>query len=81
MHHEIEAFAKLVAEKVNADWSETNERLIKVFNEKADLAYLSGAKEEREACAKVCEEYETNNDIADTWLNIVSEVIRERGQV
>ena len=35
--------------------------------------------EEREACAKVCEEYETNNDIADTWLNIVSEVIRARG--
>ena len=77
---ELEAFVKLVAEKVNADWSETNERLIKVFNEKADLAYLSGAKEEREACAKVCEEYETNNDIADTWLNIVSEVIRARGQ-
>jgi flagellar biosynthesis/type III secretory pathway chaperone len=76
----LKAFGKLVAEKVNADWSETNERLIKVFNEKADLAYLSGAKEEREACAKVCEEYETNNDIADTWLNIVSEVIRARGQ-
>ena len=38
------------------------------------------AEKEREACAKVCEEYETNNDIADTWLNIVSEVIRERGQ-
>ena len=36
--------------------------------------------QEREACAKVCEEYETNNDIADTWLNIVSEVIRARGQ-
>ena len=38
------------------------------------------AEAEREACAKVCEEYETNNDIADTWLNIVSEVIRARGQ-
>ena len=38
------------------------------------------ADKEREACAKVCEEYETNNDIADTWLNIVSEVIRARGQ-
>jgi len=38
------------------------------------------AEKEREACAKVCEEYETNNDIADTWLNIVSEVIRARGQ-
>ena len=38
------------------------------------------AAAEREACAKVCEEYETNNDIAETWLNIVSEVIRARGQ-
>ena len=38
------------------------------------------ASAEREACAKVCEEYETNNDIAETWLNIVSEVIRARGQ-
>jgi len=38
------------------------------------------AEKERESCAKVCEEYETNNDIADTWLNIVSEVIRARGQ-
>ena len=37
------------------------------------------AEAEREACAKVCEEYETSNDIADTWLNIVSEVIRARG--
>ena len=39
------------------------------------------AEKEREACAKVCEEYETNNDIADTWLNIVSEVIRARGKI
>ena len=38
------------------------------------------AEKEREACAKVCEEYETNNDTADTWLNIVSEVIRAREQ-
>ena len=37
------------------------------------------ASAEREACAKICEEYETNNDIAETWLNIVSEVIRARG--
>ena len=39
------------------------------------------AEKEREACAKLVEEYETNNDIADTWLNIVSEVIRARRQV
>lgn len=38
------------------------------------------ASAEREACAQICEEYETNNDIAETWLNIVSEVIRARGQ-
>jgi hypothetical protein len=37
-------------------------------------------KAEREACAKVCEEYETNNDITATWLNIVAEAIRARGQ-
>jgi hypothetical protein len=35
---------------------------------------------EREACAKVCEEYETENDITTTWLNIVAEGIRARGQ-
>jgi hypothetical protein len=34
--------------------------------------------DEREACAKVCEEYETNNDITATWLNIVAEAIRAR---
>jgi len=37
-------------------------------------------EQEREACAKVCEEYETNNDITATWLNIVAEAIRARGQ-
>ena len=35
--------------------------------------------DEREACAKVCEEYETNNDITATWLNIVADAIRARG--
>jgi hypothetical protein len=37
------------------------------------------AREEREACAKVCEEYETENDITATWLNIVADAIRVRG--
>jgi hypothetical protein len=37
-------------------------------------------KAEREACAKVCEEYETNNDITATWLNIVADAIRARGE-
>ena len=50
MHHEIEYFAKLVAEK------------------------------EREACAKLIEEYETDNDITATWLNIIADAIRARGQ-
>ena len=85
----LKAFGKLVAEKVNADWSETNERLIKVFNEKADLAYLSGAKEEREACAKVCEDSwmafsRTPNRRLDITpfpeLEYVAKVIRARGQ-
>jgi hypothetical protein len=35
---------------------------------------------EREACAKVCEEYETENDITATWLNIIATAIRARGQ-
>jgi hypothetical protein len=80
MHHEIEYFAKLVAEKVNADWSETNERLIKVFNEKADLAYLSGAKEEREACAKVCDDLDKSHWGCEVKASWCSEAIRARGQ-
>jgi hypothetical protein len=35
--------------------------------------------DEREACAKVCEEYETENDITATWLNIIAAAIRARG--
>ena len=38
------------------------------------------AEKEREACAKVCEEYETDNDITATWLNIIADAIRARGQ-
>ena len=64
--HHLEAFANLVAQEVR-------DRIM--FGSRNDWVLA-----EREACAKVCEEYETNNDIADTWLNIVSEVIRARGQ-
>ncbi len=42
------------------------------------FAKLVAAKE-REACARVCEEYETANDTTATWLNIVAEAIRARG--
>ena len=38
------------------------------------------AEHEREQCAKVCEEYETENDITAMWLNIVADAIRARGQ-
>lgn len=38
------------------------------------------AEKEREACAKICEEYETDNDITATWLNIIADAIRARGQ-
>ena len=34
---------------------------------------------EREACAKLCDEYETEDDITTTWLNIVADAIRARG--
>ncbi len=37
------------------------------------------ASAEREECAVVCEEYETENNITTTWLNIVAAVIRARG--
>jgi len=57
-----------------------NISLINFADDVYKIAYERGAEDEREACAKVCEEYETNNDIADTWLNIVSEVIRARKQ-
>ena len=38
------------------------------------------AEKEREACAKAVEEYETDNDITATWLNIIADAIRARGQ-
>ena len=44
----------------------------------AELVRADAIATEREACAKVCEEYETNNDITATWLNIVAEAIRNR---
>lgn len=44
----------------------------------AELVRADAIANEREACAKVCEEYETNNDITATWLNIVAEAIRNR---
>jgi putative heme iron utilization protein len=40
----------------------------------------AAVRAEREACAKVCEEYETENDITATWLNIIATAIRARGQ-
>jgi hypothetical protein len=35
---------------------------------------------EREACAKVCDDYETGDDITTIWLNTVADAIRARGQ-
>lgn len=43
-------------------------------------AWDEATKAEREACAKVCEEYETANDITAQWLNIVADAIRARGE-
>ena len=44
------------------------------------LVVNKAIEKEREACAKVCEEYETDNDITATWLNIIADAIRARGQ-
>jgi hypothetical protein len=44
----------------------------------ACVATREAVAAEREACAKVVEEYETNNDITATWLNIVADAIRAR---
>jgi hypothetical protein len=49
-------------------------------NEALDRLVEYVRADEREACAKVCEEYETNNDITATWLNIVAEAIRARSK-
>ena len=51
---------------------------IKVFNEKADLAYLSGAKEEREACAKICDSFQ-ERDVGMQPAECAG-AIRARGQ-
>jgi hypothetical protein len=68
----IQVLHKVVAENQNfTTWTVSTPHLVSLVN------YAIEA--EREACAKLCEEYETDNDIADTWLNIVSEVIRARG--
>ena len=69
---DIERFAALVAKHTLANIDPSS---FMSWQE----GYEAGKQTEREACAKLCEEYETNNDIAETWLNIVSEVIRARG--
>ena len=75
----IERFAALVVAAERERIIAANAPEIEKIN--AHIRKLEDAvKAEREACAKVCQEYETNNDIAETWLNIVSEVIRARGQ-
>jgi hypothetical protein len=52
-------------------------RFLEIF---AKLVEAKASAKEREACAKLCEEYETDNDITATWLNIIAERIRARGQ-
>lgn len=69
----IQMLHKVIAENMNfTTWTVSTPHLVALVNHAIEA--------EREACAKLCEEYETNNDTADTWLNIVSEVIRARGQ-
>lgn len=85
----LEAFAKLVDDKATVRereaWSKVCEDIRKVFNEKADLAYVAGQKEEREACANVAKRisdkyaYGYYGNEVDTADEIESE-IRARGQ-
>ena len=76
----LEAFAKLVAEKEREAWSKVCEDIRKVFNEKADLAYIAGQKEEREACAMLCL-WHNNTMLSQTpTLFHMAQLIRERGQ-
>jgi hypothetical protein len=51
-----------------------------IYSEALEAFAKLVAAKEREACAKVCEEYETDNDITATWLNIIADAIRARGQ-
>ena len=75
---EIIALAKQVGVEAtgNEYWPFFFEELVELVKRVEEKATAI----EREACAKVCEEYETNNDITATWLNIVAEAIRARGQ-
>ena len=76
----FERFAKLVAEKEREAWSKVCEDIRKVFNEKADLAYIAGQKEEREACAMLCL-WHNNTMLSQTpTLFHMAELIRARGQ-
>lgn len=83
---ELEAFAKLVDDKATARereaWSKVCEDIRKVFNEKADLAYVAGQKAEREACADMVFRYisQTDNMEARGCLASVAHDIRARGQ-
>ena len=88
LHGDIEHFAELVrADECSLCLAETEamERQANILTDalaesrrEIDAMIALARADEREACAKVCEEYETNNDITATWLNIVAEAIRAR---
>ena len=76
---QLQAFAALVASAERERIKQANAPEIERIN--VHIKELEDAViAEREACAKVCEEYETSNDITATWLNIVADAIRARGQ-
>lgn len=72
----VEAFAKLVEDKVRQEIAEKNAPVIKKVNE--HIKELQDAvKAEREACAKLCDEYAKDSD----WptADNCAEAIRARG--
>jgi hypothetical protein len=81
---EVLRFAALVAaaerERAIAIANDMKEKLQARFEQTYMEGVIAGAAAEREACAKVCEEYETENDITAMWLNIVADAIRAMGK-
>lgn len=73
---ELEAFAKLVEDKVRQEIIEKNAPVIKKVNEHIK-EHQDAIKAEREACAKVCEPQEAHDDPLTAWK--IAQAIRARG--
>jgi CHASE3 domain sensor protein len=74
--HHLEAFAKLVEDKVRQEIIEKNAPVIQKVNE--HIKELQDAvKAEREACANICDPQEAHDDPLTAWK--IAQAIRARG--